>query len=293
MENNGYVVNRKNASREEFAQKMKFNPGTQQVRKKNGEKQTVPQKKPKERYTTKTKRIVEEQKRKARIRKIRNRIIALGVVGLVAFGGYNSYREYKDSKNTLTLSQALDNGETLESLGIDQEIAEKLEMLEKEVNGYLTNSELIDLAPKILNLQFDTAKSKLANAINVEESDITLRVEENGMSTSVGVNNEKTYEEENFINKMFGNTISSDISNYIHGIARMQGIRDTLVNGDINRDEVIECYKNALEETSKFAAGKVNIDSNGNIIFEKTRVSQIENKESENSKNNEGFEIGD
>ena len=66
-----------------------------------------------------------------------------------------------------------------------------------------------------------------------------------------------------------------------------------MINGNIDRNEIIESYKRALEETSKFAAGKVKVDDKGNITLEKTRVSQLENEKSESSKDNEGFEIDD
>ena len=83
--------------------------------------------------------------------------------------------DYRDSKNTITLEQALDNGKTLDDLGIDEDIQYRIENIEEKLaDENLKNEEIIELSSKIESLQMDVIKSKLSEVLNVSPSDIKL-----------------------------------------------------------------------------------------------------------------------
>lgn len=243
-----------------------------------------------ERYTApKGTRKRAQNNAKKKSKTIKNRIIGIGLAALVAFGGYTACSEYRDSKNTLTIEQALENGETLESLGINKEIEEEIYELQEIMEGDLNNQELIELAPQIYDLELKTAKTKLRDVLGLEEGasmKLKARRGEEGarVDTDYGF-----YIEKELLN--FENTISSDIASYIEEIGKIQTIKDEVQKGDFDRSDLIKDYKSALEKTSKFAAGEMTIDDKGNIDIEKTRVSELESKKQENQ--DKGREPGD
>ena len=228
-----------------------------------------------ERYTAPrgtAKKANKKPKRKSN--KLIGGILIAGTVGVIAFGGYRAYSEYKDSQNTLTLEQALENGETLNKLGIDKSIEEKLSELEERMQDDLSNQELIELSEDILDLQFDTVKTKLANTIEIEEGDIRVYPRKDENEGARVDTKEHVYTEKELLK--FEDTVSADIAKYINGIGNMQFLQEELIKGDFDRSDVIKDYKSALKETSKFAAAKMKVDDKGNITMEKVRVSSLE-----------------
>ena len=228
-----------------------------------------------ERYTAPRGTVKRANKKpKRKLKKLLKRGLAIGTACLIAFGGYKAYSEYKDSQNTLTLEQALENGETLDKLGIDRPIEEKLSKLEEIMQSDLTNQELIELSDEMVDLQFDTIKTKLSNTLGIEEKDIKLypREDENeGARVDIKGN---IYTEKGIIE--FENTISSDIANYIDEIGNMQTLQTKLEGGNFDRSDVIKAYTSVLKETSKFAAAEMKVDEKGNITLDKIRVSSLE-----------------
>lgn len=121
---------------------------------------------PQERYKI---RKIERQKQ------IRRRLGIAALSGLLAFGGLQKYMDYRDSKNTITIEQALENGKTLDELGIDEDIKSRIENIEEKLaDENLKNEEIIELSSKIESLQMDVIKSKLSKVLNVLPSDIKL-----------------------------------------------------------------------------------------------------------------------
>lgn len=238
---------------------------------------------------TSTKEKRKESKKKL-IEKVGKKIFIAGLAGLLVFGGVKAYNEYRDSKNTLTLEQALENGETLQSLGINKEIEEELNELSVALEEDLTNEELIKLATKITGLQLDVAKTKIADTLEVEEYEIKLNASKGEDGANVYVDGKGTYIKDTPINNILGEkTISKEIEDYIDEIVKMQGIENDILKGDINREELVKAYEKAIEETSKFAAGELKQDKDGNLVLNKTRVSELEEKQNESK----GYEIDD
>ena len=72
----------------------------------------------------------------------------------------------------------------------------------------------------------------------------------------------------------------------------MQTTMQKIQTGDINRKEIIENYKSAIDKVDKLAATEMKFDKKGNIFLETTKVSEL-NKSSQdktisnNEKNNQ------
>lgn len=239
-----------------------------------------------ERYTAPKGTLNKTKKRKINKKKL---IIVLGATGLMAFGGLKAYDMYKETQKQnapITLDQAIENGDSLKKLGIDEKIKTEIDGINKLLSSdEISNKALIDLASRINNLQFDTIKTKLANTLGVEETDISLYTEsadEGRTRESVYVKDGETYRNKEFL--VNSNTITSDIADYIKDIAEMQTLMGKIQNQNIDRSDILKKYKSAMETVNEFAAGKMDIDEKGNISMDYTKVSELYTTETKETK---------
>lgn len=245
-------------------------------------------------------RRVQTKNKKNRKRILAKRLATIGLVGLIAFGGYNYYKDYQQENNSITLEQALENGETLESLKIDSSIEERIkDIKEKLSNPDLSNQELIKLSIEINELQFDTLKTKLAKTLNVDESDIKLYTglvsKESGETyQSVKVKGGETYSKEDlitdFVNKE--NTIDLNTAGYIEGIGNLMKFIGKSQEGNIDSDGIMKICKETIKEIDTMAAAEMSIDSKGNISVEKINKKDLA-KENEQTSKKENKQIED
>lgn len=228
--------------------------------------------------------------------KLKKLLAATALTGITIVGVAKGYDHYQEQKTPITLEQALESGENLEKLGIDKDIAVKIENIKDKLeNEDITNEELIKLSRDINEIQFDTIKMKLANTLGCNEEDITLHTaledKQNGKTVeSVDVKNGEKYINRSLTRRE--NTITDEISDYIRSIGKMQTTMQKIQTGDINRKEIIENYKSAIDKVDKLAATEMKFDKKGNIFLETTKVSEL-NKSSQdktisnNEKNNQ------
>lgn len=212
---------------------------------------------------------------------VKKKVVAFLLAGVTIAGGYNVaknvYNEYQQQNSPITLEQALEKGETLEILGINNNIVSEIQeiktMLERDD---LTNEEMIRLAPRISALQFDTAKTKLANTLGVSENDIKLytRHAEEGQTRETVETSNNIYTNKDIFT--YENTIPTEISNYIKEIASMQDTMQQLQEGNIDRKEILKKYNDKIENTSKFAATVIKVDEKGNISVKQTKVADLD-----------------
>ncbi len=144
---------------------------------------------PRERYK---RRKIERQNQIRRRVKIGTGIAILS--GAIVFGGVKTLKEHNDGK-PITLEQALDiGGKTLDELGIDEDIKNRIESIEEELtNGNLKNKEIIELSSRIRLLQMDVIKSKLSALLNVSPNDIKLVPTEDDRLAHIDVNDVGTF----------------------------------------------------------------------------------------------------
>ena len=219
--------------------------------------------------------------------KLMKKIATLGLVGVLAFGGYKAYQTYQGANSSITLEEALNNGETLENLKIDTSIKNELESIKNELSqNEMTNQELLQLSTKINELQFDTLKTKLSKTLNVNEEDIKLYTDVVSNQTgetheSVEIKDGQTYNEKGLFDN--SNTISSDITNYIKDIGEMQTLMGKMQTGDLDRNSIMKSYKSAINEIDQMAAAKMYIDGKGNISIQKENKKSLEKQENKDN----------
>lgn len=249
------------------------------------------------RYKSKT--SVKRKKSKSNVKTVIRGAITLGIAGLIALGINGIHQDYQDRQNTISLSQSLSTGNTLEDLGLDENIANTLYELEG-------NSGREDITPEgkkkllddTLDSAFDVAKTKLANAANaaklsnelIKPSDITLRVYGKDYSTSVMIKGVGNFEPQNIMNVFCGQKISPEIESFIKTIADIQGEISQLSKGEIDYDELPNICEQYLHKVSKFAAGKITVDEGRNFNFETERVSEYKKRQETNKKSTEDIE---
>lgn len=224
----------------------------------------------------------------------------IALAGLIAFGGYKAYDMYATNQKgnmPITLTQALENGDSLKDLKIDNSIKNELEEIKVDLaNKDSSNEDLIALSAKINELQFDTIKTKLSKTLGAEESDITLSTgvqstSEGTTIETVEVNGGKTYtNKELFKNE---NTIPSEISDYIKEIGDMQTLMGKLQEGDFNRNDILKEYKEAVKSIDQMAATKITVDKKGNIYVEQTKQKDLKENNKETTKETSRQEIDD
>lgn len=224
------------------------------------------------------------KKAKAAKRKFVGRIAAFALAGVAAFSvgkvAYNAYTENQHQNSPITVEQALEHGETLETLGIDSSIPIELQDIEQILeNENITNQEIIALAPRINSVYFDTVKGKLANTLGTEKENIkiyTEPAEEGTTRESVKVKNGDTFMNRDFFRNE--NSISTEISDSIKNISKMQKIMEEIQQGTFNRNDIIGKYKDIVNGVSQIAATKFEVDKKGNISADVTKVKDLNNK---------------
>ena len=235
-----------------------------------------------------TKKTVKKAHKKSRMPKIAGRLLVAGLVGVAVFGGVKKYQEYKEYQNNrLALEDILDDNITLEKLGLDDSIENKIEELKQRDIESLSNSELINLPEEINDVQFDIIKSKLSNVLGTYEGNIEVKQSiPNRVEIYKDEELDKVFTEadkiDEIINKIGiknGNLISPEIGNFISDIANMQTISEDITRGDINRDSIIKECKKSIENADKFAAEGMIKDGNLIKMVDATELAKHQEKE--------------
>ena len=122
------------------------------------------------------KRRIRRSRKKAKLPKAVKKLLTAGLIGVMVFGGVKQYQEYKEQQNSRpSLEDVLDDNITLEKLGLDENIEDKIqEMKQKDIDN-LPNSELIKLPEEINELQLDIIKSKFSNMLETGEENIKAK----------------------------------------------------------------------------------------------------------------------
>lgn len=237
-----------------------------------------------------TKKTVKKAHKKSRMPKIAGRLLVAGLVGVAVFGGVKKYQEYKEYQNNrLALEDILDDNITLEKLGLDDSIENKIEELKQRDIESLSNSELINLPEEINDVQFDIIKSKLSNVLGTYEGNIEVKQSvPNRVEIYKDEELDKVFTEadkiDEIINKIGiknGNLISPEIGKFISDIANMQTISEDITRGDINRDSIIKECKKSIENADKFAAEGMIKDGNLIKMVDATELAKHQEKETD------------
>lgn len=207
-------------------------------------------------------------------------IVAAIAAGSLAIG--SNISKASQENQPITLEQAVDSGKDIETLGIDSDTLERITNLEQRLNGDIDVEKLISIGGDLESLQLDVIKSKVSDTLGVDSEDITIK--SNWMSDdeptveSIIINqgdDELVYADESYSTNRDG-TISNTIEEYIQTVVNTQVNERNVNDGNFNKDDVIERYKQTLESTSEFAAGTMVRNDDGTLEIEQTTQKELE-----------------
>lgn len=227
-----------------------------------------------ERYTCKTRKLSKRQKQAKRMRK---KISAFLTIGLLAFGSYGAKQYYDDNFKSVHLNEALRSGETLEGLGLTDEIVEDLERIKQtlKVKENLSKDQILKLGEDIEDCELSIIHEKVNNAVDKKGKVTVVPRNGNGNSSiTVERENDKDVYNEQDMFKGYG----VEIGNYIEGIASIQNTTENYKNDQIDRNEILEVYEGSLEKAERFASSKITVNEKGKMDFYKTTKATLENE---------------
>lgn len=227
-----------------------------------------------ERYTCKTRKLSKRQKQAKRMRK---KISAFLTIGLLAFGSYGAKQYYDDNFKSVHLNEALRSGETLEGLGLTDEIVEDLERIKQtlKVKENLSKDQILKLGEDIEDCELSIIHEKVNNAVDKKGKVTVVPRNGNGNSSiTVERENDKNVYNEQDMFKGYG----VEIGNYIEGIASIQNTTENYKNDQIDRNEILEVYEGSLEKAERFASSKITVNEKGKMDFHKTTKATLENE---------------
>ena len=227
-----------------------------------------------ERYTCKTRKLSKRQKQAKRMRK---KISAFLTIGLLAFGSYGAKQYYDDNFKSVHLNEALRSGETLEGLGLTDEIVEDLERIKQtlKVKENLSKDQILKLGEDIEDCELSIIHEKVNNAVDKKGKVTVVPRNGNGNSSiTVERENDKDVYNEQDMFKSYG----VEIGNYIEGIASIQNTTENYKNDQIDRNEILEVYEGSLEKAERFASSKITVNEKGKMDFYKTTKATLENE---------------
>ena len=193
-------------------------------------------------------------------------IVAAMAAGTVVIG---SNINNKEQSQPATIEQTLQSGTSLEELAITPEMQKEIEELQGKLTSLdienISDSELRNLGVEIDNLQLkEIFKSKVGNALGVEPEQIGVFYRgasgpdesDTQEKFAITVKDEEGVEQTRYT----GENIPEEMKDYIRNIGDVQSVIAKIDNGNFDKASVLDTYKIAMDETSRFAAGKLEYD---------------------------------
>ena len=207
-------------------------------------------------------------------KKIAIKITSLLASGLVVFSVARPLIEYIDSKNVVSLDEALKYGETtLEELGITEEIKDELDYIKETLKKVkdLSNSQLQELAIRINKLQGKVLRSKVADAFNVNPEEVRTRIRYDNTKQVDIIGEQENEEYKSF-------DVDENFEIYIYYEDFFKDLVKSMPYKDFDRLEIKSRLEEITTRIDEFAAGKIIISNEGELIWKGTRQSEIEKK---------------
>lgn len=230
-----------------------------------------------ERYTSQTTRTQTRRRvRNRRKNKALKKLAKLGIIGgagLLAFGSITALRNHS---NTLTIQEAMQEGKTLEEMGLTLETYEELEKINEMMQNSdsLTREQILELGEDLQNNELSVIKDKIRNALNTEEA---IRVNSRGSEgvTSIDVGNKTLIE-----NDGFAGYYGKGIGDYIENIADLQTNNSLYEEELLDSQEMIEVLEKSLDKTNIFAAADLTESKDGKLKLENATAENIQKQAS-------------
>ena len=233
----------------------------------------------KERYTEPDKKI--PKRRNTKGKRNYNRIKAVIAASVILFGGMGAYSEYKENQKQnipVELQTALENGETLETLGIDESTYEDIRKFNLMDIENLSDEELKDMIKDSKNIQFEIVKDKLSEIYNVDESEISI-IPEGAVLSDGEVSQEAAV-------KVGEEIVTTDISTEVKEM--FQNCEDANINyrkvndeDEYNKEDTIKALKDDKKTINQMAAKKITKTKDGRLEADIMTVGEIAEKQQE------------
>lgn len=250
-------------------------------------KRNVTPEKGKRTYKSNTKLSNRKPKRKLN-RKFLLALGAAGIAGLAVFGGCQVFKDSQKVNNGITIEEALNNPNTLETLGLDENTAKGIAELKDKVANIdeLSDEEIQDLIVEVRDQYLNMIKDKLADVYNVN-SDVVQILPENDMIdpdsyaydtrqlASVIVNGEVVAE---------GDQIPQDLKDYFKECEYAQTNVDNYVveaEENYNRENSIEALKEDMVNIEKMGSTEITLKEDGSLNTYLVTVKDVDSKTQE------------
>ena len=229
-------------------------------------------------YTSKSGNLSKKRRKTKALRKTFRTLLAAGLVTISAYGVNENYIK------PVTLQEALDAGESLENLGLNEDILSGLEEIQSSllIKDELSKDEIKKLGTNLENIELDVIKEKIGNALDTDSFITTTPRNGASLESTISFYDEKSDKDKILVeNKDY----DSEIGGYIERIASLQIANDAYAHGGNSREDILKIYEKCLKETEKFASSKITVNENGKMKFNKTTKADLEKiKENENKK---------
>lgn len=252
-----------------------------------GKKRVTPEKQRKT-YKSNTKLSNKKPNRKLN-KKFLLALGAVGIAGLAVFGGCKAFLDSQKQNNGVTIEEALNNKNTLETLGLDENTAKDIQELKGKIADIdkLSDEEIQDLIVEVRDQYFDTVKNKLSNVYDVD-SDLIKIVPENDMAdpdsyeydtrqlASVIVNGQVVAEDDQ---------IPQDLKDYFKECEYAEtNVSNYVVNADknYNRENSIKALQEDMVNIEKMGATEITLNEDGSLSTYLVTVKDVDsNKQQE------------
>lgn len=209
------------------------------------------------------------------------RLKAIFATTAVLLGGMTAWTVYTEQQRRsapIELEAALKNGETLETLGIDESTYEDIQKFNSVDIDSLSDEELKDMIKDSKNIQFEIVKDKLSEIYNVDESKISFIAEgeekvssEANRQAEVIVGNETVAKGWNIseeVKEMFKDCQQAEID-----------YTNVTYKGGYNKEDTIKALKDGKKTINQMAAKKILKRQNGKLEADILTVGEYEKQQ--------------
>ena len=214
---------------------------------------------------------------------------AVGIAGVAVFGGCKAFLDSQKQNNGVTIEEALNNKNTLETLGLDENTAKDIQELKGKIEGIdkLSDEEIQDLIVEVEENYFTTVKDKLANIYAEDIEDIKIQPEGVILSESDFYSSSRP-EASIIINDKIvaqGDQIPQDLKDYFKECedARIN-VNTFVIEADENYDrgKAIKAIKEDMTNIEKMGATEITLNEDGSLSTYLVTVKDVDsNKQQE------------
>lgn len=221
--------------------------------------------------------------------KIGTSMLATILAGGIAYGSVETYKRHKAKENAVTIEEAKRMGETAQSLGIELYTQTQIQEFKNQVRRASTDEQLNALGYDISDLELNTLKLKIANAVGCDKDDVLVYVPNNKEDEPIFKIDNEQYLDDNIFNMFEENRYSENIKKAMEEVADIQTSLTHGLKGKKGKDTLEE----SLKRTEAISTAKVYKNEKGEIELDYRTKADLEkeHKEEQQAKEEEDLEL--